>query len=247
MTLIREFTKTGNYFFRNRSFLPLIFYPLAIVVVYLGRDSLTLYSGLTWSMACFAVSVLGLSVRILVTGYVPDGTSGRNTSRQKADTLNTKGIYSQVRHPLYLGNFLMWLGLILYTEHIWFIVISILLFWLYYERIMFAEEQFVQDKFGDEYDKWAAKTPSFFPKFMKWTKPELRFSFKKVIKREYRGLFAVIISFSFFNALMHYLNHKELQLSMHWLVLLIIGTLLFITVRILKKTTKVLDVKRKIR
>lgn len=43
-------------------------------------------------------------------GQVPKGTSGRNTSQQVADTLSTDGVYSVVRHPLYLGNFLMCMG-----------------------------------------------------------------------------------------------------------------------------------------
>ncbi|MGB8874133.1 MAG: hypothetical protein WCC75_12145, partial [Desulfobaccales bacterium] len=44
-------------------------------------------------------------------GLPPRGTSGRNTQGQVAETLNTTGIYSLVRNPLYLGNFLIWLGL----------------------------------------------------------------------------------------------------------------------------------------
>jgi protein-S-isoprenylcysteine O-methyltransferase Ste14 len=246
MTLIRDFTQTGNFFFRHRSYLPLLFYPLAILVVFLKKDSLELYNMTIWSVACLLISLLGLFVRILVTGYVPDGTSGRNTKAQKADTLNTSGIYSLVRHPLYLGNFLMWFGLILYTEHIWFIIISSLLFWLYYERIMFAEEQFVHGKFGDTYKKWAENTPAFLPRLKGWKKPELSFSLKKVIKREYRGLFAVIISFAFFNFLMNYFQSGTLTISSFWLVALIIGTALFIIIRLLKKTTKILDIQRRL-
>ncbi len=246
MTLFQNFTKTGNYFFRNRSYIPLLFYPLAILIIYLERNTLTLYNNITWSVICFAVSLAGLYVRILVTGYVPDGTSGRNTKEQKADTLNTKGIYSIVRHPLYLGNFLMWFGLILYTEHIWFIILTTLLFWLYYERIMFAEEQFIQDKFGDAFKQWAKNTPAFLPGFRKWQKPELNFSVKKVIRREYRGLYAVIISFALLNFLMNLLNTTEPGISDFWLIVFITGTLLFIIVRILQKTTRILKVQRKI-
>jgi protein-S-isoprenylcysteine O-methyltransferase Ste14 len=246
MTLYQNFTQTGNYFFRYRSYIPLLFYPLAILIIYLERNSLTLYNEITWSVVCFIVSLSGLYVRILVTGYVPDGTSGRNTKEQKADTLNTRGIYSIVRHPLYLGNFLMWFGLILYTEHIWFIIVTTLLFWLYYERIMFAEEQFIQSKFGEAYKKWAEKTPAFLPRLSSWKKPELNFSVKKVIRREYRGLYAVIISFALLNLLMNLADKKEFMLSEFWLIVFITGTLLFIVVRILQKTTNILKIQRRI-
>ncbi|NLL27934.1 MAG: DUF1295 domain-containing protein [Bacteroidales bacterium] len=46
--------------------------------------------------------------------FIPKGISGKNTEKQIADFLNTKGMYSIVRHPLYLGDFLMWLGLFIY-------------------------------------------------------------------------------------------------------------------------------------
>ena len=63
-------------------------------------------------------------------------------------TLNTSGLYSVVRHPLYLGNYLMWLGVALFSRTWWAPVIVSLVFWLYYERIMFAEEEFLRRQFG---------------------------------------------------------------------------------------------------
>ena len=36
-------------------------------------------------------------------------TSGKNTAKQIAESLNTSGIYSVLRNPLYLANFLNWL------------------------------------------------------------------------------------------------------------------------------------------
>ena len=63
-----------------------------------------------WQMLCISVSFLGLFIRIVTVGRAPIGTSGRNTREQVANTLNTTGIYSLVRHPLYLGNYLVFLG-----------------------------------------------------------------------------------------------------------------------------------------
>ena len=50
-------------------------------------------------------------------------TSGRSTKEQVADALNTKGIYSTVRHPLYLGNYFMWIGIVMFTYNIWFVLV----------------------------------------------------------------------------------------------------------------------------
>ncbi|GHU14504.1 hypothetical protein FACS189441_4300 [Betaproteobacteria bacterium] len=106
-----------------------------------------------------------LPIIILFVGtatYTPANTSGRNTTGgQLADCLNTTGIYSIVRHPLYLGNFLMWFGISLLTGNLWFVTAFCLIYCVYYERIMYAEEQFFRRKFGIVYTEWAAKTPVF--------------------------------------------------------------------------------------
>ncbi|MFC2105028.1 methyltransferase family protein, partial [Bacteroidota bacterium] len=209
MSLVEEFDKRGNWFFKYRSIIPVILYPLATIVVILELKQDIKLSELSWSIICLAISLLGLFVRILVIGFTPKGTSGRNTDKQVAETVNTKGIYSVVRHPLYLGNFLMWFGIILYVNNIWFAITCILLFWLYYERIMFAEEQFLKSKFGEQYLKWSMTAPPFFPKLKGWQKADLEFSLKNVLKREYNGLFAVGISFAYLNVLKNYLLTKK--------------------------------------
>ena len=105
MSLNREFESTGNWLFKHRSFLPLFIIPFLFYLL-LGSISgdleyILLYSGLI-------ISFIGEGIRIFTVAYTPPGTSGRNTKQQLANTLNTTGIYSLLRHPLYLGNFLMY-------------------------------------------------------------------------------------------------------------------------------------------
>ena len=116
-------------------------------------------------------------------------------AQQVADQLNTTGLYSVVRNPLYVGNFLMWLGIAMLTMNLWFIISFILLFWVYYERIIFAEEQFLTKKFGSVYTDWADKTPCFIPRLKGYVAPKLPFSWKKVIKKEKNGLLALLLVF----------------------------------------------------
>ena len=59
----------------------------------------------------------------------------------------------------------MWLGAALLIANAWFVVVFILVYWVYYERIMYAEEQFLRRKFGTVYTDWAAHTPAFIPSF----------------------------------------------------------------------------------
>jgi protein-S-isoprenylcysteine O-methyltransferase Ste14 len=147
-----------------------------------------------WEIVCLLVSFLGLGIRGFTIGFTPKGTSGRNTKRQKAAILNTTGMYAVVRNPLYLGNFFMWLGIAMFAGLWWLILIYGMTFSLYYERIIFAEEAFLKEKFGDRFLDWARRTPAFIPKFNKWEQPSLPFSFRNVLRREYNGFFAVVIT-----------------------------------------------------
>jgi protein-S-isoprenylcysteine O-methyltransferase Ste14 len=140
MALIEEMNKSGNWLFRWRSFLPLVLYVLAASVIWFELDTDNPLFDKTWAWTCLGISFFGQLIRVVTIGYTPKGTSGRNTKEgQVAEVLNHTGIYSIVRHPLYLGNFFMWLGIIMYVGNWWFTLTSCLLFWLYYERIMFAE------------------------------------------------------------------------------------------------------------
>ncbi|MCK4664793.1 MAG: DUF1295 domain-containing protein [Bacteroidales bacterium] len=243
MALIEEYNKTGNYLFKYRSYLPLILFILATIVVVLDKNVFTDFSNIYFSIICVIISLTGQVIRALTIGYTPKATSGRNTKQQVADVLNTKGIYSTLRHPLYLGNFFMWIGIIVYVGNVWFIIACILLFWLYYERIMFAEEFFLRNKFKEEYIKWAEKIPSFLPRFKHYKKTDFAFSIKNVLKREYNGFFAIFISFSYINFIKNYFENKIIYLDTFWQISLGFSFIVFITLRILKKNTNILNVK----
>lgn len=194
--------KQGIWLFRFRGILPLIvlgfaFYQYMLTELYPERYLLeeTHYE-IYFEIFCLAVSIFGLAVRIWTVGYTPANTSGRNVKGQVADELNTTGLYSVVRNPLYLGNFMMWLGIAMLTMNVWFVVAFILFYWLYYERIIHAEEQYLIRKFGERYIAWVNKTPCFIPRFKGYVRPTLKFSWKKVIKKEKNGLLALLLIFS---------------------------------------------------
>jgi protein-S-isoprenylcysteine O-methyltransferase Ste14 len=240
MALYQSITENGQKLFRNRSFIPIILYPLAVLIIFTEKNILLNSNELFFSLICIVISLFGLIIRALVIGHVPPNTSGRNRYRQKAETLNQTGIYSVVRHPLYLGNFFMWLGIIIYIGHFWFAIVCALLFWIYYERIMLTEEKFLIEKFGDSYHQWAKSTPAFIPNFLKWTKPSLPFSLKKVIRREHRGLVAVLISMGFIHLIKNYAIVGKIQMHPFWLITTAAAVCLFLFLRIIIKTTNLL-------
>ena len=243
MALIEEFEKDGNLLFRYRSYFPLLIFIVIVLAIFVDPNGMTDFNNLWWIVFSLIVSLTGFIIRSITIGTVPKGTSGKNTKRQIAQKLNTSGIYSVVRHPLYLGNFLMWVGPIIYSAQPWLIVITILIFALYYERIMFAEEMFLRKKYTDDYLSWSKNTPAFFPKLLKWRKSELDFSMKNVLKRESHSFINTILSFAAVNFVKNYFLNNEFQLDRLWMILILFSIVMFVVLLVIRKGTKWLDVK----
>lgn len=237
MALVHEFEKSGNWLFKRRSWLPVVLIIAGIMVLYLTNRQAILYdSSEEWIF--LGISLFGEAIRIYTVGYAPGNTSGRNTvTGQIADELNTTGIYSLVRHPLYVGNFFMWLGPVLFVRTVVFVIIFILVYWLYYERIMFAEEQFLRSKFGDEYDKWSEKIKAVIPRFKGFVKPSLPFSFKSVLKREYNSFINIFIIFVALDMFRNYFVSERIYITPTWLYLGMPAGLIWVAVRLIHKKT----------
>ncbi|MEM9648269.1 MAG: isoprenylcysteine carboxylmethyltransferase family protein [Bacteroidota bacterium] len=203
MALQEELKKQGDYLFRFRSYLPLLLLMIGLWVkvyqeAYSGGANESFIAEILEELGIL-VGIMGLVIRIWTVGYTPKNTSGRNTKDgQLADTLNTTGLYSIIRNPLYLGNYLMWVGIAMVTGNIWFVLIFTLGFWIYYERIIYAEESFLRKKFGQDYLDWTSETPAFLPKHFNYITPKIEFSWKKVLKKEKNGLFALFLLFCLF-------------------------------------------------
>jgi protein-S-isoprenylcysteine O-methyltransferase Ste14 len=242
--------RQGHWLFRWRSYLPLLVLPLA-VQSFLGSGWMTAQFGDVgeeiWDFFCLSVALLGLAIRILTAGFVPRGTSGRNTGRQKADTLNTTGMYSLVRHPLYLGNFLVFMGFVLLLKSGLFALFAAVIYVVYYERIILAEEEFIAGRHGDAFKAWAGVTPVIAPNFRNWVTPALPFSWRSALTREFHTLFLIAVVF-FISELLEgvVLEGSTIQAWVahepQWLALAGASAVLYIVVRTVKKTTSWLDV-----
>lgn len=183
MLLKNEMAKSGDILFRYRSYIPLIMIPLLILSLLSFGQNLYIDGAYNTPLiiTALAVGFAGQWIRTLVAGYVPQGTSGRNVHGQVANSLNTTGMYSLCRNPLYLGNFLMMVAPMILLGN-WLLLLAFsALFWIYYERIIYTEERFLEGKFGEEYTKWAENTPAFFPSFRAYKPSVLGFSLKTML------------------------------------------------------------------
>jgi protein-S-isoprenylcysteine O-methyltransferase Ste14 len=82
---------------------------------------------------------------------------------QKEGRLATEGPYARVRHPQYDGFVIIMLGFLL----MWPTLLTVLMFpvlLLMYARLATNEEREVRAQFGEEWERYAARTPRFVPR-----------------------------------------------------------------------------------
>ncbi len=245
MALIHSFENSGNFLFKNRSYIPVALFILAVPVIFTTETTFPdqVLKTVTIFTAIF-LSLLGFIIRAITIGTTPAGTSGRNTKEgQVAEELNTGGIYSVLRHPLYVGNYLMWAGIVVFTFNVWFVIAVSLAFWLYYERIMFAEERFLEKKFGQKYLDWSLTAPAFLPSFKNYRKNKLAFSFKSVLRREYSGVLATVFGFAFVDNLRAYHEYHQFYPDRVSNIALAVTLIMVLVLRTFKHKTSILDEK----
>ena len=245
MALKETYEKQGAFLFRHRSYLPLLVGPLVVAALLDPQYSHPFFSGFSgslWKAICILISLSGFIVRCLVAGYVPRGTSGRNTQTQVAESLNTKGLYSVVRNPLYLGNFLICLGLLLFIQVWWFTLAGIAIFWIFYERIIFTEEEFLRQKFGATLVEWSLKTPVFIPKFSGFQKPELPYAWKTVLRREHSTQFGMISALTVLGIAADLFTKPDHKIATFWWIFFGASLVIYLVFRFLKKKTQVLNI-----
>jgi len=239
MKAVDSMLKQGYWLFRYRSYLPLFLLVFVLGCLWFQRQ-IYASENIWFDLICLIIGLCGEFIRVMSVGFAPNRTSGRNTKHQLASEINQTGIYSLVRHPLYVGNFFMWLGIALYTRIWWLVLIFVLVYWLYYERILMAEENFLEGKFGDEYSIYSEKVPCIFPTFRNYVPNKYCFRIKKVLRQENSSLFGMIAVFLVLEFYQDLISYKNLLPERHWLVIGTIGLATYLVLRTLKKQTHVL-------
>lgn len=77
-----------------------------------------------------------------------------------------KGVFKIVRHPIYLGAILLYLGLIVLTFSIISVFIWVLIIMFYY-FISKYEEKILTKEFGNAYRQYMTEVPMLIPKIFK--------------------------------------------------------------------------------
>src|SRR3954452_23899152 len=145
--------RIGALLFRNRSWLPVLFIGVPLLVP--GR-----MSAAAWIVG-FIVIVAGESIRL--AGVAAAGTVTRRRSRT-VQRLVTYGVFAWVRNPLYVGNFLIWMGFTVISGVFWFLPLAIVIFAIEYSLIVRYEEGVLESIFGAEYLAYKQSTPRWIPR-----------------------------------------------------------------------------------
>ncbi len=97
--------------------------------------------------------IVGIWVRLWASGYV-----------KKDKVLATGGPYAFVRHPLYVGNFLISVGFCLACGLWWSWLVMVLFWWLYYPPTIRMEDAKLHGLFGESWERWRAVTRALIPR-----------------------------------------------------------------------------------
>jgi len=145
--------RIGAVLFRHRGWLPVPF--LLVPLLAHGVMEAT-----NWVVGLVFI-VLGEAIRL--AGVAAAGTVTRRRSRT-VQRLVTYGIFAWMRNPLYVGNFLIWIGFTVISGVLWFLPIAVVLFAVEYTLIVRYEEGVLESIFGGEYLRYKHTTPRWIPR-----------------------------------------------------------------------------------
>jgi len=106
------------------------------------------------------LAVLGALIRAWAAGHI-----------RKDSTLTVAGPYAHVRNPLYVGSFLMGLGVTIAGGVPFFVAVFLAFYLLVYTRTAMVEAKFLEERYGDAYRSYAAAVPLFVPRPSPWRPP----------------------------------------------------------------------------
>jgi protein-S-isoprenylcysteine O-methyltransferase Ste14 len=98
------------------------------------------------------LAVVGLALRCWARGHL-----------ERRAQLTQTGPYALMRHPLYVGSFLLGLAFCLMTNVPWVAMLFVVAFVSAYVPKALREETFLRARYGDEYDRYAARVGAVVP------------------------------------------------------------------------------------
>jgi protein-S-isoprenylcysteine O-methyltransferase Ste14 len=202
--------RIGNLLFHFRNYLfPVIILCLAVFSrpqLPFGSEDWDLYLDLLGVL----VALTGQGLRLLTIGYdyIKRGGLDRNIY---ADRLVTRGVFGHCRNPLYVGNFLIFLGMTLMINSPLAYLAGIPICLFSYVAIILAEEDYLRRHFGAEYEDYCRRVNRLWPNWKNFSQSieDMEFRWKRVITKEYNTTFAWLALALFLQMWESYRFHGE--------------------------------------
>ena len=135
-------------------------------------------------MVCFAdptvlslivgFGIMSIGEMIRFWGVSIAGAETRTTGAVGGTFLITTGPFAYVRNPLYVGNMLMYAGIGIMSMALfpWLLLVAIVWFYIQYYLIVTKEEEYLTERFGEEYTEYRRHVGRFLPRLKPYVSPQ---------------------------------------------------------------------------
>ena len=177
-----------SFFFYNRSYTPI---PIVLIIIYFSNIQKTFF------ILGFILMLIGEIIRFHAVSYAGGKTRTRNVG---ASSLCTAGPYSITRNPLYIGNMIIYFGVVFFSGgplilELFFTVV--IFFSIQYYFIISLEEKKLIELFKNEYVNYQKNVPAIIPRLHPWKNSDNRTPYTiiqtiKIEKRTLQNIFLII-------------------------------------------------------
>jgi protein-S-isoprenylcysteine O-methyltransferase Ste14 len=187
--LHRALLVSGRYFFRVRN----VLFPLVLLAILAFGRPAELFGSPGLDKLAMAVGIAavlaGQALRLAVIGYAYIRRGGKNREVY-ANELVTRGFYAHTRNPMYVGNYMIVTGFALVFGSAAVVALVAAFFAWVYLAITTAEETFLRDKFGGDYQDYARRVNRFVPRLqgLRASLAEFEYDWRRVLVKEYNTL-----------------------------------------------------------
>ncbi len=137
------------------------------------------------------IALVGLLLRLWAAGHI-----------EKGKVLTCGGPYALTRNPLYLGSFIMALGIIISGQSYWLILPFAAFYAAFYWPVMKAEEQELLNGYGERFVEYCRSVPLFWPRLRKADFKASAFCWRRVLRNREHRTVAGLLAAEFFLILM---------------------------------------------
>ena len=128
------------------------FFLLVVIVFGVPVEATDLVESLTWALPGMGMVLLGLTLHFISKGYL-----------HRTEMLIRSGPYRFVRHPFYLANFIIDLGICTVSGEPLIALAYVVVFFPVYLPVMRREEGTLEGLHGDDFREYRKIVPTFFP------------------------------------------------------------------------------------